>query len=105
MLIFYSATASIQTTNNLTWIFQCNSSIGYTHMPTIEAIPLNPLNSNLKTPILITAWQASKTSESDDDQFIMGSISYDLGNKWTKPQAFAIGSRYKNGSLGSCLTL
>ena len=66
---------------NLTWIFECNSTIGYTHMPTIEWIA----TSNT----IVAAWQATKKDEGTNDQHIMFSYSTDLGKKWTVPQTIA----------------
>eukprot|EP01084_Bolivina_argentea_P106779 191000_1 len=86
---------SIEAEVNLTWIFKCNNSIGYTHMPTIEWIPTS------KT--IVSAWQATKEKEGTNDQHIMFSYSTDMGNKWSTPQTIAYGDRYQQAVWGPAL--
>eukprot|EP01084_Bolivina_argentea_P302895 522890_1 len=81
---------------NTSWIFKCNSSIGYVHMATIEVIPNT-------SPILTVAFQASSAEESTNDQHIIFTSSNDLGQTWSIPQTIAYGERYHDALWGPVL--
>eukprot|EP01084_Bolivina_argentea_P256545 431971_1 len=73
------------------WVFQTNSTIGYTHMPNIEVVPSS---SSSTPPLILSAWQEAKTTEGDSDQHIAFSQSTDYGAHWTKPISIASTKSY-----------